>query len=170
MNRRDFLFTLAAAAAYHPLTVLSKEAVAADCEAPLRWGFLGDDDNLRETLNECGQVLLVCVYQTSLEDVNPPFAEVVLRATVVQALKGTHQIGDRIVIRFRTDSLPQDDAERAGFIEAAAVKNLGALKMAFLPGTRADEYECDWLDVPSFDPGMLDFATKHQTAAEKEPK
>ncbi len=170
MNRRNFLFTLAAAAAYHPLKLLCEEAAPPNPESPLRWGFLGDDESLKETIDECGQVLLVCVYETSLEAVKPPFAEVVLRATVVQAVKGSHEIGDRIAIRFKTDSLPPDDAERAKFIDAAAIQNLGALKMAFLAGTRAPEYDCDWLDVPAFKPEMLEFTTKHQAAAQKETK
>ena len=170
MNRRHFLHTIAAAAAFHPLAVRSEEAAAPDPEAPLRWGFLGDDEGLTKTINESGQVLLVCVYQTSLEDVNPPFAEVVLRATVVRTVKGSHQISDRIVIRFRTDSLPQDDAERSRFTEEAAFKNLGTLNMAFLPGAKSEEYDCDWLDVPAFKPEMLDFTTKHLAAAKKESR
>ncbi len=170
MNRRHFLFTLAVAAAFHPLAALSEEPAAPDAESPQRWGILGDDESLKETIDDCGQVLLVCVYQTSLKDVNPPFADVVLRATVVQAVKGTHQIGDRIAIRFKTDSLPLDDAARAKFIEAAAVKNLGSLKMAFLPGARTDDYDCDWLNVPAFKPEMLAFAIKHQATAGKEPE
>jgi hypothetical protein len=168
MNRRHFLFTLAAA--YHPLAALSEEPAAPDPESPLRWGFLGDDESLKETIDECGQVLLVCVYETSLEAVKPPFADVVLRATVIQTVKGTHKIGDRIAIRFGTDSLPKDDAERAKFIEQAAAKNLGALKMAFLPGAKSDKYDCDWLDTPKFEPEMLEFTTKHQAAAMKETK
>lgn len=170
MNRRHFLFTLAAAAAYHPLKVLCEEAAPPDPESPLRWGFLGDDENLRETIDECGQVLLVCVYETSLENVKPPFADVVLRATVIQAVKGTHKIGDRIAIRFGTDSLPREDAERASFIEEAAAQNLGALKMALLPGDKSDKYDCDWLDTPKFKPEMLEFTTKHLAAATKETK
>lgn len=170
MNRRHFLFTLAAAAAFLPLAVRSDEAAATDPEPPRNWGFLGDDENLGKIIEGCGQVLLICVYQTSLEDVSPPFATVVLRATVVQAVKGTHRIGDRIVIRFGTDSLPQDNTERARFIEAAAVRNLGALKMAFLPRALANEYECDWLDVPAFKPEMLEFTTKLRAAATEETK
>lgn len=170
MNRRHFLFTLAAAAAYHPLKGLSEEIALPDSESPPRWGFLGDDESLKETIDECGQVVLVCVYQTSLEDVRPPFADVVLRATVIQTVKGTHQIGDRIAIRFGTDSLPKDDAERAKFIEEAAIENLGALKMAFLPGAKSDQYDCDWLDTPKFKPEMLEFTTQHLTAPKKTTK
>lgn len=170
MNRRSFLQMLATAAALCPQVLRAGEVAARDPEPPPRWGFLGDDETLKQTIDDCGQVLLVCIYQTSLEDVNPPFAEVVLLATVIQAVKGTHKTGDRIEIRFRTDSLPEDDAERARFIEAAATKNLGALKMAYLPGDRAASYECDWLDVPEFDPTMLDFATKHQAVPRKETK
>jgi hypothetical protein len=93
--------------------------------------------------------------------VKPPFAEIVLRATVVQAVKGAHQLGDRISIRFHTDSLPEDEAERAKFIDAAEARNLGSLKMAFLAGDKANDYGCEWLDVPAFDPEMLAFAVKH---------
>jgi hypothetical protein len=168
MHRRHFLFTLAAAAACHPLKTLAEEVAPPASESPLRWGFLGDDESLKETIDECGQVLLVCVYETSLEAVKPPFADVVLRATVIQTVKGTHQIGDRIAIRFGADSLPKDDAERAKFIEEAAAKNLGALKMAFLHGAKSDKYDCDWLDTPKFEPEMLEFTAKHLAAAKKE--
>ena len=139
----------------------AKDAPKEASDGAPRWGFLGDDDGLRKTISEAGQVLLVCVYQISLDQVKPPFAQVVFRATVVQTVKGTHRMGDRISIRFMTDSLPGDETERAKFNEDATARNLGSLKMAFLQGAKADEYGCEWLDVPSFDPDMLNFATKH---------
>jgi hypothetical protein len=138
----------------------AKDAKGESDGAP-RWKFLGDDASLRETIKESAHVLLICVYQTSLERVKPPFAEVVLRATVVQVVKGAHKLGDRISISFHTDSLPEDEGERTTFIDGAAIKNLGALKMAFLDGDKANEYGCEWLDVPAFDPEMLAFAMKN---------
>lgn len=126
-----------------------------------RWKFLGDDDALRQTISEAGQVLLVCVFETSLDRIKPPFAEVALRAAVVQVVKGTHTLGDKITIRFPTDSLPIDEAARDKFIEDAAAKNLGSLKLAFLRGGRSDDYQCEWLDVPAFDSDMLAFVTKN---------
>ena len=134
---------------------LAKDGSEGSDAAP-RWKFLGDDDSLRATIQESAQVLLVCVYQTSLDRVKPPFAEVVLRCTVVQSVKGAHRLGDRVTIRFLTDSLPDDDAKRTKFIDDAAAKNLGSLKMAFLRGARAEDYACEWLDVPAFDPDMLE--------------
>ena len=138
--------------------VRAKDSVQESSDKAPRWTFLGDDDSLRGTINDAGQVLLICVFQTSLERIKPPFAEVVLRATVVQIVKGTHKVGDRIAIRFGTDSLPREEAARTKFIEDTAAKNLGSLKMAFLQGVRSDEYESEWLYVPSFDPAMLAFA------------
>jgi hypothetical protein len=45
-----------------------------------RWKFLGDDGSLRATVRDPDQVLLICVYQTSLKRLRLPFAEVVLNA------------------------------------------------------------------------------------------
>jgi len=142
-------------------TVGAKDSAQEPPNAAPRWKFLGDDAALSETIKEAGQVLLVCVSQTSLDLVKPPFAEVVLRATVVQTVKGTHKLGDRITIRFSTDSLPIDETARAKFIEDAATKNLGSLKLAFLQGARSDDYGSEWLYVPAFDPDMLSFVTKN---------
>lgn len=139
----------------------AKEPVEKPETAP-RWGLLGDDSALRETIREAGQVLFICVYETTLDNVKPPFAEVILRATVVGSVKGTHTLGDKITLRFHTDSLPLDEAGRNKFIETAAAKNLGSLKMAFLRGAKADDYQCEWLDLPAFDPEMLAFARKNR--------
>ena len=51
MNRRHFLFTLAAAAAYRPLKILCEEVAPPDPESPHRWGFLGDDESLKEAID-----------------------------------------------------------------------------------------------------------------------
>ncbi len=140
-------------------------AMAADergtSDAVPRWKSLGDEESLRAVIRESKQVLLVCVYHTSLDRVTPPFADVVLRCTVVQAVKGAHRLGDKVSIRYRTDSLPEDEAKRNAFVEAAAAKNLGSLKMAFLRGAGAEEYACEWLNLPAYDPDMLRFAIEH---------
>jgi len=161
MKRRDLIFTLVGATAFYHVSAEAKDSVQEPSDAAPRWGFLGDDAALRGTIKEAGQVLLVCVFQTSLDRVDPPFAGVVLRATVVQVVKGNHTLGDKITISFATDSLPLDEPARAKFIEAAAAKNLGSLKLAFLPGKRSDDYEIEWLDVPAFEPDMLEFAIKN---------
>jgi len=157
MKRRELISIFIGASVYCQTTISAEDP----SDAAPRWMFLGDDDSLRYTIREAGQVLLVCVFQTSLDHVNPPFAEVVLSATVVQAVKGTHKIGDRITIRFKTDSLPADEDARAKFIENAAANNLGSLKMAFLQGARSDDYVSEWLYVPAFDPAMLAFAIEN---------
>lgn len=157
MKRRELISILLVSSAFSQATGSAKDQ---SDEAP-RWTFLGDDDSLRDTIKEAGQILLVCVFQTSLDRVKPPFAEVVLRATVVQTVKGTHKMGDRVTIRFSTDSLPADEVARAKFIQDAAAKNLGSLKMAFLRGAQSDDYVSEWLDVPAFDPAMLAFAIKN---------
>jgi hypothetical protein len=160
MKRRKLIALLASGTLAGRITTPAKDP-RKDDEASPRWGFLGDDSSLRETIKESGQVILVCVYQTSLNDVRPPFAEVVFEATVVQVIKGKHKMGDRISIRFRTDSLPHDEAERAKFIEGAAAKNIGSLRIAFLPGALTKDYDCEWLEVPAFDHEMLAFAKKN---------
>ena len=160
MNRRQLMTTLTGSSALFHGAVKAEDAKEESDGAP-RWKFLGDDDSLTETIKESDHVLLICIFQTSLERINPPFAEVVFRATVVQAVKGTHKLGDKISISFHTDSLPVDEAERNKFIEGEAAKYLGALRMAFLNGDKPNEYVCEWLDVPAFDPEMLAFAIKN---------
>ncbi len=161
MKRRELIPMLVGTAALSQANAGAKPPKKEASDGANRWGFLGDDDSLRKTIREAGQVLLICVYQISLDQVKPPFAQVFFRATVVQTVKGIHRMGDRISIRFMTDSLPGDETERAKFNEDATAKNLGSLKMAFLQGAKADEYGCEWLEVPSFDPDMLNFATKN---------
>jgi hypothetical protein len=160
MQRRHFAYAIIGGAISSSLAAYSKDAEPDKDSAP-RWGFLGDDDSLRATIKECSQVLLLCIYQTTLEEVKPPFATVVLKGTVIQAVKGTYKLGDKITLRFNTDSLPKEEADRAKFVEAAAAKNLGALKIAFLTGQQGVDYSCEWLDVPAYDADMLAFATKN---------
>lgn len=162
MNRREIIPLLIGLFGLSPNVVKAKEPVSKKLDAAPRWTFLGDDDTLRHTIKEVQQVVLVCVYQTSLNQVNPPFAEVVLRTTVVQTIKGGHAIGDKIAIRFMTDSLPADEKKRDKFIDDVAKKNLGSLKMAFLTGDKTDDYTTEWLYVPNFDPDMLAFAVKNR--------
>ena len=158
MKRRELISILFGASVFCHATAGAKEP----SDAAPRWTFLGEDDGLRATVKDAGQVLVVCIFQTSLDRVKPPIAEVVLRATVVQTVKGTHKVGDKITVRFSTDSLPvYDEGARPKFIEKAAAANLGSLKMAFLQGARSDEYVSEWLFVPNFDPAMLAFAIKN---------
>ncbi len=160
MQRRDFVHTIVGGTLCSSLAAYSKDAEPTKGSAP-RWGLLGNDDSLRETIKECNQVLLLCIYQTTIEDIKPPFATVVFRGTIVQAVKGTHKLGDKITLRFPTDSLSIEETDRIKFIEGADAKNLGALKMAFLRGQQTMNYSCEWLDVPTYDADMLDFATKN---------
>ncbi|MDB6134834.1 MAG: hypothetical protein JWM59_3077 [Verrucomicrobiales bacterium] len=160
MMRRDVIKLISGAPIFCGNTAVAKDLAAATDASP-RWKFLGDDDRFRETIREAAQVLLICIYQTSLDLVKPPFAEVVLRATVVQCVKGNHSLGDRITIRFYTDSLPVDEDKRIKFTEDAATRNLGSLKIAFLQGDKVNDYSCEWVDVPAFDAEMLAFAVKH---------
>jgi hypothetical protein len=162
MNRRELIPLLIRISGLTPNVVKAKDPAPEKPDAAPRWTFLGDDDALRHTIKEAGQVVLICVYQTSLGQVNPPFAEVVLRATVVQTIKGAHAVGDKIAIRFKTDSLPADEKKRDKFIDDVANKNLGSLKMAFLTGDKMDDYTTEWLYVPNFDPDMLAFAVKNR--------
>jgi hypothetical protein len=161
MNRRKLISVLTVGALSQTMAS-AKDAPKKEPDGAPRWKFLGDDDSLRETIRECSQVLLICVYQTSLEDVKPPFAMVVFHATVVQSVKGAHKLGDRISIRFVTDRLPSDEAERSKFIADRAAKNAGALRMAFIRDGKDGVYSCEWLDVPTYEPAMLDFAMKNR--------
>lgn len=156
MKRRELISLLIGAPVFGHAIATAKESPKG---AP-RWEFLGEDEALRQTIREAGQILVICVFETSLAQIKPPFAEVVLRATVVQTVKGTHTPGEKITIRFLTDSLPADEAARAKFVKDANAKNLGSLKLAFLRGKKSDDYQCEYLDLPAFDPEMLDFVSK----------
>jgi hypothetical protein len=162
MNRRELIPLLIGMSVLSPNVVKAKDPAPEKPDAAPRWKFLGDDGALRHTIKEAGQVVLICVYQTSLNEVSRSVSEVVLRATVVQTIKGAHAVGDKIVIRFMTDSLPADEKKRDKFIDDVANKNLGSLKMAFLTGDKMDDYTTEWLYVPNFDPDMLAFAVKNR--------
>jgi hypothetical protein len=156
-------FVLALCAIASPLHAGEAPAPQPQDAAP-RWLFLGEDADLQRTIAECDHVLLVCVYQTALENVKPPFAEVVLSATTVESLKGTHATGDKISLRFYSDSLPSEEDKRAQFIEAAAKKNLGSLKLAFLRGEKSATHSCEWLDLAPYSPELIDFVRKNRNA------
>ena len=112
-----------------------------EAQAP-RWGFLGDDEGLKATYNDAKRVVFVCIFETELRDVRPPFADVVYHATVIETYKGELKVGDRIQISFRTDSLPADEDERRKFVEKADKNNKGSLKFAFLHGGKDGAYFC----------------------------
>jgi hypothetical protein len=128
-------------------------------QAP-RWGFLGDDDSLKSTFTDAKRVVLVCVYDTELRDIKPPFAEVVYLATVIESQKGELETGDKIQIGFKTDSLPLDEAERLKFVENANKASKGALKFAFLHGAEGGVQFCEFLDVPNYTKEMHEFLKK----------
>lgn len=157
LKAMNLLRCLAAVACAMPSELHAAEPPLAASEPAPKWKLLGDDDGLRATIRQAGQIVLLCVYQTELREVKPPFAEVVIRATVVEAMKGDHAIGDRISVQFPTDSLPMDTDQQKKFIESAALKNLGALKIAFLSGTKSQEYSSEWLYVPGFMAEMASF-------------
>ena len=104
-----------------------------------RWGFLGGDDALEMTFDEGVGVVFVCVFKTELRDVRPPFALVVYHATVIESYKGDFKVGEKIEIRFGTDSLPLDEDERREFVKKSNQRNQGALKFAFLHGGNEDK-------------------------------
>jgi hypothetical protein len=87
---------------------------------------------------------------------------------VVEPFKGGHLIGEKITLRFHTDSLPTDPDERSKFIDAVAAKNLGALKIAFVTGGKATEHSCEWLDVVPYSAEMAAFVREHRDGKEKE--
>lgn len=162
MNRRELISLLIGMSCLSPKIGKAKDPVPKKPDAAPRWKFLGDDGALRHTIKEVQQVVLVCVYQTLVNQASRSVSEVVLRATVVQTIKGAHAVGDKITIRFMTDSLPADEKERDKFIDDVANKNMGSLKMAFLMGDKTDDYTTEWLYVPNFDPDMLAFAVKNR--------
>jgi hypothetical protein len=92
---------------------------------------------------------------------------VTLHATVVDSYKGDLKIGDKIKIRFSTDSLEGDEETRRKFMEEANNRNKGALKFAFLSEVEKGGYSCEWLDVPSYNVEMRKFL---KNLAAKPPK
>ena len=159
-------FVLSLCATASPLHAEETPAPQQQDAAP-RWLLLGEDADLRRTIAESDHVLLVCVYQTALENVKPPFAEVVLSATTVESFKGAHATGEKITLRIHSDSLPSQEDKRAQFIEAAAKKNLGSLKLAFLRGEKSAAHSCEWLDLAPYSPELIDFVRKNLNAKQK---
>ena len=128
-----------------------------------RWGFLGDDGALEAAFDEAKGVVFVCVFETELRDVRPPFAEVVYHAAVIESHKGKLKVGEKIEISFRTDSLPQAEGERRKFVEKADKRSKGSLKFAFLHGGEKGAYFCEFMDVPTYSKEMQDFLRKLQS-------
>ncbi|MCU0795167.1 MAG: hypothetical protein MUF31_04445 [Akkermansiaceae bacterium] len=125
-------------------------------DAP-RWGWLGNDESLRATFDSAEPVAFVCVTEVELREVNPPFADVVYHATVIECHKGKLLLGERIQIVFSTDSLPKNDEDRRKFIESANKKNKGDLKFAFMQSGEDGTYFCDFIDGPTYTSALQDF-------------
>jgi hypothetical protein len=130
--------------------------VSAFAQEP-RWGFLGDDEALELRIKEAKAVYQVCVYDVALQDVKPPFAKVVYKATVTGAYKGSHKIGDKISITFLTDSLSLDQTERDSFISKANQRLKGSLRFTFLNSQTDNNYFCEFMDVPEYSLEMSNF-------------
>ena len=127
-----------------------------------RWFFLGEDDDLKRTYRQAKRVAMICIFETALEDVRPPFAKVVHRATVVETLKGGLKIGEKIEIALSTDSLPMDEIERAKFIAKADQAAKGSLRYAFLQGDKLEgkrnkRFGTEFLYLPKYTEEMSDF-------------
>lgn len=126
-----------------------------------RWFFLGEDDALRGTYHEAKQVVMICIFETTLENIRPPFAKVIHHATVTRSLKGDLRIGDKIEIEFSTDSLPRDDVERAKFTEKVNKKSKGSLRFAFLfdevKGGEPKRFWTEFLYLPKYNQEMSEF-------------
>lgn len=142
-------------------------AILPAMDAAPRWGCLGDDKSLTATFDAAQNVVLVCIFDTELRDVRPPFAEVVYHATVIESHKGALKIGEKIRISFPTDSLPAGEDERRKFVENANSRNKGALRFAFLHEGADGNYSCEWCDVPLYQKEMRDFLRQLQGAPAK---
>lgn len=151
----------------HIALLLFGSAGLLEAQAP-RWGFLGDNEGLEATYNDAERVVLVCVYETELRDVRPPFAEVVYHTTVIETYKGELKVGGRIQISFRTDSLPAGDDERRKFVKKANKNNKGSLKFAFLHGRNDGAFSCELMDVPRYSKEMQEFLGKQQKRQRKQ--
>ena len=126
-------------------------------DAPPRWGFLGDDKALTLTFDDAENVVLLCQIDSELERVKPPFAEVIYHGTVVETLKGDLEVGQKIKVRFGTDSLPVDAQEREKFVESRNSASRGALRFVFLDKPMDGVYGCDWTQVPLYGGDMHRF-------------
>ncbi len=146
--------------------VNAKDPATSD-QAP-RWLHLGDDADLKKTFQEAEQVVVICIFKTVLEEVDPPFATVVHNATVVRSLKGNLKVGDKIEVAFRTDSLPGDEAERAKFVAKADESAAGDLRFGFIFGHKGKRHEVEWLDLPDYSKAMDDFLTPMAAGSGKE--
>lgn len=139
------------------LTFTMMAAFAEEVDGIPRWLLLGDDDDLKQAFTESEQVVLVCLYATTLEEVRPPFAMVVHHATVVKSLKGDLEIGEKIEIAFHTDSLPESAEEREPFIRREEERDKGDLTFIFLFGGKRPRFDADFTGVPDYSKEMADF-------------
>ncbi|WP_411825562.1 hypothetical protein [Luteolibacter sp. AS25] len=140
-----------------------------DGEEP-KWSFLGDDDGLRYYFGEAQQVILLCIVATDLEDIRPPFATVVHRATVVRSLKGDLKIGDKIEVTFATDSLPTNKEDREKFIMRAHESAQGDLRFAFLSEGEKPRFSTEFLFVPKYTSEMAVFLDSIKEPQKRENK
>ncbi len=131
-----------------------------EAESPPKWGFLGDDESLRETFHDTDEVLLVCIYGTELKEVRPPFARVVHFATVIKSLKGVSELGDKIEIQFMTDSLPLEEEERTEFVETANRSVEGDLRFVFGEISGEGRITTEFLFVPKFSSDLDGFLNR----------
>jgi len=125
-----------------------------------KWGFLGNEDDVRKLFLASKNVLLICIvdtelkFDTSFSKLNPPFGQVVHHATVVSSYRGVCKTGEKIRIGFVTDSLPKDEKEREAFVSKANKKAKGVLKFAFLGSGKDGIYSCEWLDLADYSPEL----------------
>ncbi len=122
-----------------------------------RWVFAGDDESLMDSFDDAKGVVMVCVTDTELQDVKPPFATVIYHGTVVEALKGSLKTGQGIKFSIHTDSLPKDEAKRKAFVAERRETARGSLRFAFLFEERDGIYRSDWTLVPRYEQQMHRF-------------
>jgi hypothetical protein len=132
-----------------------------------KWGFLGDDTDLRRTIKEADEAILACVYRVEFEDVKGPFATVILHVTVARTFKGKLKPNARITIGLRIDSVPLDAAGRDQHLKALRDADIGNLRICFVNRVGGTEtaFDTEWLNVPKFTRGMNEFMEAYRRSA-----
>ena len=141
------------------LSSMANDRKDASNNARPKWGFLGDDDSLLDTIKDHDEAILGCVHRVEFVDIKGGFATVHLHVTVARTFKGKLKPYDRIIVEFPIDDVPTEAAARDKMLHALRDNDTGNLRFCFIQRPKGTEvhYRSEWLFVPKFSSEMNDF-------------
>jgi hypothetical protein len=134
-----------------------------------KWGLLGDDASLVQSINDFDAAILGCVYRVEFTRIRRNFATVNLYVTVARAFKGDLKLSERIVINFPIDDVPVDPADREKKFQSLRDADIGGLRHCFIerPQSGESHYSTEWLFVPKFTEEMNVFLEDWRKRSER---